>query len=476
MKGLYLVEPVVALYAFSSFLMYPLIQQYVYRRLWQELTNSTFPASDNISRCAEPSSNQSSHHEEVQRQASLFSLYSELLSTIPSMIVTLMLVAYSDRGGRKITIIMPLVGTLIYTVSLLTVSFFELNVYLIIGASLLSSLFGGLGSFLGGCFAYIADLCEDGRQKTMRMAGVDMMIGLLSGVASISTGYFLNAAGFNWPFLTSILCQILNLLYAIFVLEETVTKPQADANSADSVTQRSTLKQMICGVYEMFARASSRTRTVLALLILIFTSLSFAYFGGISLLTLYELNKPLCWSEILIGYGSALSFTVFLTSFLGVMLLTYFGVPQLAIVLIGILSIMAGMILLTFTKTTLMMFLVRLPMLLSVMPFPVLRSMMSKIISKAEQGSLFAFLSFVESLTTNTSVAVFNSVYSATVAWYPTFVFMLAAMLCLVPLIVLGVVLLVGVDVTNEEEKPEAAVTGEEDACEDVNDNEPLLK
>lgn len=55
-------------------------------------------------------------------------------------------------------------------------------------------------------------------------------------------------------------------------------------------------------------------------------------------------------------------------------------------------------------------------------------------------GSLFAFLSFVESLTTNTSVAVFNSVYSATVAWYPTFVFMLAAILCLIPVIVLGYV------------------------------------
>lgn len=273
------------------------------------------------------------------------------------MIVTLMLVAYSDRGGRKITIIMPLVGTLIYTLSLLTVSYFELNVYLLIGASLVSSLFGGLGSFLGGCFAYIADLCEDGRQKTLRMAGVDMMIGLLSGVASISTGYFLNAAGFNWPFLTSALCQVLNILYAIFILEETVTKPQAGADGADSATQHSTLKQMVCGVYQMFARASCRTRTVLTLLILIFTSLSFAYFGGISLLTLYELRKPLCWSEILIGYGSALSFTVFLTSFLGVMLLTYCGVPQLVIVLIGILSIMVGMILLTFTKTTLMMFL-----------------------------------------------------------------------------------------------------------------------
>lgn len=273
------------------------------------------------------------------------------------MIVTLMLVAYSDKGGRKITIIMPLVGTLLYTLSLLTVSYFELNIYLLIGSSLISSLFGGLGTFLGGCFAYIADLCQNGHQKTMRMAGVDMMIGLLSGVASISTGYFLNAAGFNWPFLTSALCQCLNLLYAIFILEETVTKPQSDAVGVDSATQGSALKQMVCGVYKMFAGASRRTKTVLAFLILIFTSLSFAYFGGSSLLTLYELNKPLCWTEILIGYGSALSFTVFLTSFLGVLLFTYCGMAQLGIVLIGILSIMSGMILLTFTKTTPMMFL-----------------------------------------------------------------------------------------------------------------------
>lgn len=62
MKGLYLVEPMVALYAFSAFLMYPLVQQYVYRRLWQQLTNTTFPTTDNFTRCAE-TSNQSSYHE-----------------------------------------------------------------------------------------------------------------------------------------------------------------------------------------------------------------------------------------------------------------------------------------------------------------------------------------------------------------------------------------------------------------------------
>lgn len=267
-----------------------------------------------------------------------------------------MLVAYSDRGGRKITIVLPLIGTLIFTLALLAVSYFELNIYLLIVFSVLSSLFGGLGTFLGGCFAYIADLCEDGRQKTLRMAGLDMMIGLLSGVAAISTGYFLRVAGFNWPFLTSVLFQCLNILYAIFILEETVKQAPTDGSIQEETRQRSATKQMVYGVYQMFAGSSCRRRTVLLLLILIFTSLSFAYGGGSSLMTLYELNKPLCWTEILIGYGSALSTTVFLASFLGVAAFTYCGAPQLLIVLLGILSVMSGMVLVAFSSTTLLMF------------------------------------------------------------------------------------------------------------------------
>ncbi|XP_026229037.1 solute carrier family 46 member 3 [Anabas testudineus] len=471
MKGLFLVEPVVALYAFSSFLIYPLVQQYVYRRLWQDLTNTTYPISDNTSRCAtNSSSNQSGYNEIVQRQASLFFLYTDLFSTIPSLIVTLMLVAYSDRGGRKITIILPLFGTLMYTLAFLTVSYFELNVYLLIGSSLLSSLFGGLGTFLGGCFAYIADLCEDGHQKTLRMAGLDMMIGLLAGVASISTGYFLRAAGFNWPFLTSALCLCLTLVYAIFILEETVKKTPTDAISLEGSTQSSALKQMIYGVYRMFVGASSRCKIILFLLMLIFTSFSFAYMGGITLMTLYELNEPLCWTEILIGYGSALSTTVFLVSFVGVSVFTYCGVPQLLIVMIGILSVASGMVMVAFAKTTLLMFIVRVPLLLSIMPFPVLRSMMSKIISKSEQGALFACLSFLDSLTSNVSTAIFNSIYASTVAWYPGFIFLLSGGLCVIPLFVLGVVGLIGVDVAEEVKKPE-----EENLIEDQNDNSALL-
>ncbi|XP_066507776.1 lysosomal proton-coupled steroid conjugate and bile acid symporter SLC46A3 [Hoplias malabaricus] len=435
MKRFHFVEPVVAVYSFASFMLYPLIQQYVYRRLWQQITNSSYPALDTSSRCASNNSNVSSHHEEVQKAASMFSMYSDLFSLIPSLIVTLILVAYSDQRGRKITMIFPLIGALVYCLSFLAVSIFELNLYLLIAASFVSALFGGIGTMLGGCFSYVADLCENDKQKILRMAGLDMVIGLLSGAALISTGYFLSATGFNWPFFTSGIFHLLNLLYVIFFLKESrVVENPVGSDATDGAIQKLTLS-----IYNLFAEGSRRRNALLVLLIVIFCSFSFANFGGLTVITLYELNEPLCWSEILIGYGSALSISVFVTSFIGVYLLSR-CLPNLVIIFIGILSVFIGMTMMAFVKTTLMMFLVRTPMLLAVMPFPVLRSMMSRVVSKSEQGALFACVAFVDNLCTNLANAAFNSVYSLTVAWFPGFVFLLAAGICLIPISLLGVV------------------------------------
>ncbi|KAJ8275587.1 hypothetical protein COCON_G00073390 [Conger conger] len=471
--GLYLVEPVVAIYAFASFLVYPLVQQYVYRRLWEELTNTTYPDHDLTSRCGNYS-NHSSPHEDVQRAASLFSLYSELFSMVPSLVVTLLLVASSDRRGRKITIVLPLLGSLVYALSFLAISFFRLNLYLLVAANFVSSLFGGVGTLLGGCFAYVADLCPDGTRRTMRMAGVDMVIGLLSGVASLSTGYFLRAAGFNWPFVTAVLFHLANLAYVALVLEETVRAP-ADPpgppppDGAPPAPPRRAVLSLAHGVFALFAAGGRRRSALLVLLLLTFSSYSFANMGGLSAVTLYELNEPLCWDEILIGYGSALSTVVFLTSFAGVALLSR-CLPDAAIVLVGLLSVMSGLVMIAFAKTTLMMFLVRIPMLLAIMPAPVLRSMMSKVVSKSEQGALFACVAFLESLSSNVAFAVFSSLYAATVAWAPGFTFLLGAGLCLLPIGLLGAVVIVGPEEAKEKEE-EAILPQEETYPEE---NEPL--
>ncbi|XP_036393075.1 solute carrier family 46 member 3-like [Megalops cyprinoides] len=455
MKGFYLVEPVVAIYSFATFLVYPLMQQYVYRRLWEELTNTSYPVAD-ISGCAANSSNLSRQYEEVEKAASLFSLYNELFSVVPGLIVTVILLAYSDHRGRRISIILPLVGSLVYTVSVLAISFFELNINLLIVTSFISALFGSWGTLLGGCFSYVADVCHDGKQKTLRMAGLDMVIGVLSGAASVCSGYFLKATGFNWPFFASSLLHGANLLYVIFVLEETVKVSASEG--AQEGRSRVPLRKLASRVYQLFATADRRRSVLLVLLLLTFTIYCFCNVGSMSVVTLFELNEPLCWSEILIGYGSAFSTINFLTSFLGVSILSR-CLPNLPIVIIGLLSMTAGLIMTAFAKTTQLMFLVNVPMILAIMPAPVLRSMMSKIVSKSEQGALFGCVAFLESLSSSIAFIAFSSLYAATVAWFPGLCFLVAAGLCMIPMALMGVV---GFLDSKEVAEPTSLISGEE--------------
>uniref|UniRef100_A0A672R048 Uncharacterized protein n=1 Tax=Sinocyclocheilus grahami TaxID=75366 RepID=A0A672R048_SINGR len=46
-----LIEPAVGLYAFAMFMIYPLLLQYVYRRLWFDLSGTTYP-SESLSHCS----------------------------------------------------------------------------------------------------------------------------------------------------------------------------------------------------------------------------------------------------------------------------------------------------------------------------------------------------------------------------------------------------------------------------------------
>ena len=56
MGGSYLIQPVVAFYGFAFFMTVPLLQQYVYARLWEQLSSAPYSSSQNA-QCANSSSN-----------------------------------------------------------------------------------------------------------------------------------------------------------------------------------------------------------------------------------------------------------------------------------------------------------------------------------------------------------------------------------------------------------------------------------
>ncbi|XP_041706284.2 solute carrier family 46 member 3 [Coregonus clupeaformis] len=368
MVRVFLIEPVVGVYAFSMFMLYPLIQQYIYRRLWQQLTGSPYPAELNYTHCSDRSTNISSIHQEIQKEASLFLLYSELCFLFPSLLSSLLLVSYSDHCGRKVALVPPLVGELFFALCYATVSHLSLSLGYLLGASFLAGVLGGPTALLGGSFAYIADLCEE------------------EGVEGDGGG-------------------------GKYTCEE-VSK-----------------------------------------------------LGGMSIFILYELNAPLCWSEVLVGYGSALSTLIYLGSFAGVSLLSR-CLRDGYIVLLGLLSVAAGLLTAAFAKNTLLMFLVRLPLLLSIMPAPVLRSMMSKIVLSSEQGAVFACVAFVEMLSIGVGFTVFSSTYASTVSWFPGFSFLLASAIALIPAALIGVVMCLRLD--KDEEASRLTADDEEEEEEEI--------
>uniref|UniRef100_UPI003AAEB5FB lysosomal proton-coupled steroid conjugate and bile acid symporter SLC46A3 n=1 Tax=Centroberyx gerrardi TaxID=166262 RepID=UPI003AAEB5FB len=479
-----LIEPVVGINAFSLFMTYPLLQQYVYRRLWLQLSGAPYSFERNNSHCADNSTNLTFIHVEVQKEASLFLLYTELCFLFPSLLSSPLLVSYSDVRGRKAAIVPPLLGNLLFTSCYFVVSGLALNLSYLLGAAFISGVLGGPAALVGGCFAYVADRCEQGisqdrnaRARTVRMAGLDMILGLLSGLASLSTGFFIHAAGFTWPGLTAALLHLLNLGYVLCVLRESLNPPSSSSSFSFSclssslssssfspkvgsscLPERGLLIGQLQGVYLMFASGTRRRNTVLGLMLAAFALYKVSKLGGMSIFLLYELSKPLCWSEVLIGYGSALTTVIYLGSFAGVSILSR-CLRDTHIVLLGLLSVSAGLLMAAFAKSTLFMFLVRLPLVLSAMPTAVLRSMMSKAVLSSEQGAMFACIAFVEMLSMGVALMVFNSTYAASVSWFSGFSFLLASCLAIIPAVLIGVLMYLDPD----EEEDMIRLTAEED-------------
>lgn len=106
----------------------------------------------------------------------------------------------------------------------------------------------------------------------------------------------------------------------------------------------------------LFKTAPYKKRILIIVLLFIFMTYFFTLLGGSSLFTLYELDEPLCWNEVYIGYGAAASTSTSLTSFIGVYLFSK-CLKDIYIVFIGIFSCIGGMIMAAFAKTTLLMFL-----------------------------------------------------------------------------------------------------------------------
>ncbi|KAJ7383109.1 hypothetical protein OS493_030639 [Desmophyllum pertusum] len=427
LRQLVTVEPVLFLYAFGLFMNVPVAQQFVYSRLSEA---KGFPYHfQQKTGCEGKELNDSMKklEKEVQTEASYVQLGIVMFSAIPSIIISLFMGGWSDKVGRRPALILPTLGSALEAVVVLFVMYFKLPIYCLFIGGFLHGICGYYTTIILACMSYVADTTEQS-VIALRLGIIELIVFLGGMVAQLTSGLLIEKLGFIAPYWIIFGCHVAAMLYAIFFVPESRVKSSTETGRLFSM-------ENFKSPWRVYLKATGHIKRNLVVLTFCTGILSIAVLGINGVVNLFTLHSPLCFSPEYVGYF--LAFRQFMHGVGGVTAIKVFGMcmSDANISRIALVSYIGFLVCLGFSTTLLMVFISPIVGIFGGAGPPVLRAMMSKIVSADDQGSLFSAVSSIEVLCTFGGTALFNSLYPKSLKFdVPGFVFVLGAILMLLPL------------------------------------------
>ncbi|KAB0407527.1 hypothetical protein E2I00_012835, partial [Balaenoptera physalus] len=150
-------------------------------------------------------------------------------------------------------------------------------------------------------------------------------------------------------------------------------------------------------------------KTIIALLFVGAIIYDLAVVGTVDVIPLFVLREPLSWNQVQVGYGMAAGYTIFITSFLGVLVFSrYF--QDTTMIIIGMVSFASGALLLAFVKETYMFYI----------------------------GKVFVILQLSLALTGVVTSTLYNKIYQLTMEKFVGTCFALSSFLSCLAIIPIG--------------------------------------
>ena len=239
---------------------------------------------------------------QVQTANTSWNMYISLVNFLPAVVMIIVYGSYSDRIGRRLALISPVLGSIAAILVQMAIVFFDLPVWCFLFC-VVEYVGGGLYVMTTGTFAYIADTVPKER-RAVRMTILDDIILLNSAIGNVIVGYMIDSMGYFYPYLFCLVGKILALLYAIFFIPESVRKPLNRSHKRG----RHIVKDLWNGIKLYIYDNGEGRRLQLNLLLLSFMiGELISTYGTGSILTLFEMNTPLCWNSVYIGYFEAIA-------------------------------------------------------------------------------------------------------------------------------------------------------------------------
>lgn len=296
----FIVGPIVVFYTFVFQAIFTVTSQYAFYALQKKtFPNKTIDYSQSTqSICANDTDPVLSHQmEEIQKEVATWNVYCNLGTGIPSFVAVILINSYSDRIGRKMAFLIPIGGTIINASFCAAVAYFEISIYYIPVTLFLEGLSGAWIGMIHTGYAYVADISESGRSRTLAMAILDICIGVGMVMAQLVVGYMIKWTGFFVPMIAIDACLVVSFILVLMLPETVKTAPANKMNPLEYVKN----------VFEFyFSPELAGKRWKYIICIIVFSLSIMAYFGRISVETLYQLSSPFCWNSVHIGWFASL--------------------------------------------------------------------------------------------------------------------------------------------------------------------------
>ncbi|XP_006811206.1 proton-coupled folate transporter-like [Saccoglossus kowalevskii] len=353
----------------------------------------------------------------VTSEASQWLLYFQIISTALSLFSGTFLGSYSERGGgRKLPLLIPTAGYTFYMFLNFVFMYLKLPLQYFFITEIVAGLTGNTYTALAISFAYMADITSRAN-RTYRLVILEACIFIGGSISQLSTGYWIQSSGLMPPVWLGYALLVCCVLYIVIWVKDT------------SPTQSETswsVKTQCLDVIHLFTRSSRYTCFQLSVLSVV-AFLMFVEASINSIIMLYLLSTPFCFTSINIGYFQAVSYIFRAIGLLGAGKLISFCLKDLGMAITGFTSHFGYFVILIFATNKAMVFCAAVVGFLTSLPLPAIRGHMSKLFASDKQGVLFTLLGCIQGFGDCISPLIYNNVYSATLDTQANAVFIVCA-------------------------------------------------
>ena len=340
-KRLITVEPIFVLYMLAYSPTVSITDQFVLAEMQHRLNASPVDANGTLTCNVNKSSHEYIMQQEAQSDASRWMIMYNAIGIAPSILVTALLGPYTDKGGRKIAILLPIIGSILRCVVTIIMMAFKLPIQLLFLATFMEGIFGSVSTLLMASFAYIADISTK-EQRAFRILVLEssLCVGII--LSNIAMGYMIKMTGFMYPFIVIITLYIVCFIYGIF-LQETVSKsPHARLFTTANIKN---------SFMVLIKKEETNRRWKLLLCLFALFMINIVDLGDIDPTAYTLLDSPLCFTPVLIGYFTALNYLLKSVEGAITMKLFYRYLRDTGTMVLGCISAMSFYVTFAFAET-----------------------------------------------------------------------------------------------------------------------------